>query len=141
MTLTLYANSWIIQGSSLSDTAPTFHSPKQITFLCFSLKFSPFCFLRIIQIFYLYSGTPLIRSRTGQKILAILMRGFLQGKVWPFCRVAKESGRNNEVTVLLTRRWRVRQRSTELRFLGHFCTYHGVNNKDYFVITMMKAKC
>ena len=34
----------------------------------------------------------------------------------------------------------IRRRSTELRFLGHFCTY-GVNNKDYFVITMMKAKC
>ena len=29
---------------------------------------------------------------------------FLQEKVWPFCQVAKNSGRNNEVTVLP--RWR-----------------------------------
>ena len=43
----------------------------------------------------------------GHKSLAVLTVDrfndevfFLQGTVWPFCKVAKKSGRNNEVTVL-----------------------------------------
>ena len=40
----------------------------------------------------------------GQKKLAILMayhmnKGFLQENAWPFCRMARKSGRNDEVTV------------------------------------------
>ena len=44
----------------------------------------------------------------GHKSLAVLTVDrfndevffFLQGTVWPFCKVAKKSGRNNEVAVL-----------------------------------------
>ena len=51
-----------------------------------------------------YSDTPLIRSPTGQKNLALLTggrinEGFLQENVWPFCHAAKKGGRNNKVTV------------------------------------------
>ena len=49
-----------------------------------------------------YRGTPLIRSPMGQTNLAVLRgdrinEGFFT--VWPFCQMAKKSGRNNEVAV------------------------------------------
>ena len=33
--------------------------------------------------------------------MTLLMRVFLHENVWPFCQAAKESGCNNEVTILL----------------------------------------
>ena len=53
------------------------------------------------------SGTSLIQSPMGQNNLAVftsdrINEGFSQENVWPFSRVAKKSGRNNEATVFNT---------------------------------------